>query len=58
MFNPEYRENTFGKGALDLIATFAVGRKGSHADAPLLLLRVPTASDRLSPTMPQQQPFT
>jgi arsenite methyltransferase len=28
MFNPEYRENTFGKGALALMATFAVGRKG------------------------------
>jgi len=26
MFNPEYRENTFGKGALDLMV--AVGRKG------------------------------
>jgi arsenite methyltransferase len=36
MFNPEYRENTFGKGALALMATFAVGRKGvsrEEADA-------------------------
>ncbi len=28
MFNPEYRENTFAKGALDLMANFAVGRRG------------------------------
>ena len=28
MFNPEYRDNTFGKDALGLMATFAVGRKG------------------------------
>ena len=36
MFNPEYRENTFGKGALAIMATFAVGRKGvsrEEADA-------------------------
>jgi arsenite methyltransferase len=28
MFNPEYRDNTFGKGALGLMASFAVERKG------------------------------
>ncbi len=28
MFNPEYRENTFGRGALGIMATFVVGRKG------------------------------
>jgi arsenite methyltransferase len=28
MFNPEYRENTFAKGALDLMANFAAGRRG------------------------------
>jgi arsenite methyltransferase len=28
MFNPEYRENTFGRGALSIMATFAVGRRG------------------------------
>ena len=36
MFNPEYRENTFGKGLLAIMATFAVGRKGvsrEEADA-------------------------
>jgi arsenite methyltransferase len=36
IFNPEYRENTFGKGALAIMATFAVGRKGvsqEEADA-------------------------
>jgi arsenite methyltransferase len=36
MFNPEYRENTFGKRALGLMASFAVGRKGvsqEEADA-------------------------
>jgi arsenite methyltransferase len=36
MFNPEYRENTFGKGLLAFMATFAVGRKGvsrEEADA-------------------------
>jgi arsenite methyltransferase len=27
MFNPEYRDNTFGKGALGLMASFAVERK-------------------------------
>jgi arsenite methyltransferase len=36
MFNPEYRENTYGKGLLVIMATFAVGRKGvsrEEADA-------------------------
>jgi arsenite methyltransferase len=36
MFNPEYRENTYGKGSLEIMATFAVGRKGisqEEADA-------------------------
>jgi arsenite methyltransferase len=36
MFNLEYRENTFGKGLLAIMATFAVGRKGvsqEEADA-------------------------
>jgi arsenite methyltransferase len=36
MFNPEYHENTFGKGALSIMASFAVGRKGvsqEEADA-------------------------
>jgi arsenite methyltransferase len=36
MFNPEYRENTYGKGLLAFMATFAVGRKGvtrEEADA-------------------------
>jgi arsenite methyltransferase len=28
MFNPEYQENTFAKGALGIMASFAVGRKG------------------------------
>jgi arsenite methyltransferase len=28
MFNPEYEENTFAKGALSIMASFAVGRKG------------------------------
>jgi hypothetical protein len=28
MFNPEYQENTFAKGALTIMASFAVGRKG------------------------------
>ena len=28
MFNPEYRENTYGKGLLGIMATFVVGRKG------------------------------
>jgi arsenite methyltransferase len=28
MFNPEYQENTFAKGALSIMASFAVGRKG------------------------------
>jgi arsenite methyltransferase len=28
MFNPEYGENTFGRGALSIMATFAVGRRG------------------------------
>ena len=36
MFNPEYRDNTFGKRLLAIMATFAVGRKGvsrEEADA-------------------------
>jgi arsenite methyltransferase len=36
IFNPEYRENTFGKGALAIMATFAEGRTGvsqEEADA-------------------------
>ena len=36
MFNPEYRENTYGRGLLAIMATFAVGRKGvsrEEADA-------------------------
>jgi ubiquinone/menaquinone biosynthesis C-methylase UbiE len=36
MFNPEYRDNTYGKGLLAIMATFAVGRKGvsqQEADA-------------------------
>lgn len=28
MFNPEYQDNTFAKGALSIMASFAVGRKG------------------------------
>jgi arsenite methyltransferase len=28
MFNPEYRENTFAKGVLSIMASFAAGRKG------------------------------
>jgi arsenite methyltransferase len=28
MFNPEYREHTYGKGLLGIMASFAVGRKG------------------------------
>ena len=28
MFNPEYRENTYGKGLLGIMAAFAAGRKG------------------------------
>ena len=28
IFNPEYREDTYGKGLLGIMATFAVGRKG------------------------------
>ena len=28
MFNPEYRENTYGRGLLAIMATFAIGRKG------------------------------
>lgn len=28
MFNPEYRDNTYGKGLLGIMASFAVGRKG------------------------------
>lgn len=36
MFNPEYHENTFGKGLIAIMASFAVGRKGvsrEEADA-------------------------
>jgi arsenite methyltransferase len=36
MFNPEFEDNTFGKGMLTMIASFAPGRKGvtqSEADA-------------------------
>jgi SAM-dependent methyltransferase len=36
MFNPEFEDNTFGKGMLTMMATFAPGRKGvtqSEADA-------------------------
>jgi arsenite methyltransferase len=36
MFNPEFEDNTFGKGMLTLMASFAPGRKGvsqSEADA-------------------------
>ena len=33
MFNPEYRENTFGKGALAIMATFAVGQGVSREEA-------------------------
>jgi arsenite methyltransferase len=32
MFNPEYEENTFAKGALTIMASFAVGRKGVSQD--------------------------
>jgi arsenite methyltransferase len=32
MFNPEYQENTFAKGALTIMASFAVGRKGVSQD--------------------------
>ena len=28
MFNPEYRDNTYGKGLLGIMASFAVGRQG------------------------------
>ena len=28
MFNPEYHDNTFGKGMLKMMASFAVGRRG------------------------------
>jgi arsenite methyltransferase len=28
MFNPEYRESTYGKGLLEIMASFAVGRQG------------------------------
>jgi len=28
MFNPEYHDNTYGKRVLDMMASFAVGRKG------------------------------
>jgi arsenite methyltransferase len=36
MFNPEFKDNTYGKGMLTTMASFAVGRKGtsqSEADA-------------------------
>jgi arsenite methyltransferase len=36
MFNPEYHENTYGKGLLNIMASFAVGRKSfsqEEADA-------------------------
>lgn len=36
MFNPEYHDNTYGKGLLTLMASFAVGRRGmsrEEADA-------------------------
>ncbi|MGA8158838.1 MAG: methyltransferase domain-containing protein, partial [Rhodoplanes sp.] len=36
MYNPEYRENTYGKGLLVIMASFVVGRKGvsrEEADA-------------------------
>lgn len=36
MFNPEYHDDTYGKGMLDIVAAFAVGRKGvtrEEADA-------------------------
>ena len=36
MFNPEFRDNTYGKGMLEMMASFAVGRNGisqSEADA-------------------------
>jgi hypothetical protein len=28
MFNPEYHDNTYAKRALDIMASFAVGRRG------------------------------
>jgi hypothetical protein len=28
MFNPEFEDNTFGKGMLTMMASFAPGRKG------------------------------
>ena len=28
MFNPEYQDNTYGKGLLGIMASFVVGRKG------------------------------
>jgi len=36
MFNPEYRDNTYGRGLLGIMASFVVGRKGisrEEADA-------------------------
>ncbi len=36
MFNPEFEDDTYGKGMLTMMASFAVGRKGvsqSEADA-------------------------
>jgi arsenite methyltransferase len=32
MFNPEYREHTYGKGLLGIMASFVVGRKGILRD--------------------------
>ena len=32
MFNPEYHENTFAKGVLSIMASFAVGRKDVFQD--------------------------
>jgi arsenite methyltransferase len=42
MFNPEYHENTFGKGVLGIMASFAVGRKGvSRQEAEAWLAEFP-----------------
>jgi hypothetical protein len=32
MFNPEYHDNTYAKRALDIIASFVVGRRGVSQD--------------------------
>ena len=32
MFNPEYHDNTYAKRALNIIASFAVGRRGVSQD--------------------------